>query len=95
MNGQQQQQPQRPRRDPEDNNDMSVSRVLRNVLIWVGILVSLVMVGILMQKGDRVVQELTYSEYKLAIDGNKVSRATIYKTQLNDFEFRGELKSPE
>jgi cell division protease FtsH len=93
MNGQQQ-QPQRPRRDPEDNNDMSVSRVLRNVLIWVGILVSLVMVGILMQKGDRVVQELTYSEYKLAIDGNKVSRATIYKTQLNDFEFRGELKSP-
>ncbi|MFN5602814.1 MAG: ATP-dependent zinc metalloprotease FtsH [Acidimicrobiaceae bacterium] len=73
---------------------MSVSRVLRNVLVWVGILVSLVMVGILMQKGERVVQELTYSEYKLAIEKGKVSRATVYKTQLNDFEFRGELKGP-
>ncbi len=82
---------QRPQRDPDDDNDMSVSRVLRNVLVWLGILVSLVMVGILMQKGERSVQPLTYSEYKSFVTKGYVVRATIVKTQLNDYEFRGEL----
>lgn len=82
---------QRPQRDPDDNNDMTISRVLRNVLVWIGILVSLVMVGILMQKGERTVQPLTYSEYKKYVAMGYVVRATVVKTQLNDYEFRGEL----
>ncbi|MFN6135473.1 MAG: ATP-dependent metallopeptidase FtsH/Yme1/Tma family protein, partial [Bacteroidota bacterium] len=82
---------QRPQRDPDDNNDMTISRVLRNVLVWIGILVSLVMVGILMQKGERTVQPLTYSEYKKYVSMGYVARATVVKTQLNDYEFRGEL----
>lgn len=82
---------QRPQRDPDDNNDMTISRVLRNVLVWIGILVSLVMVGILMQKGERTVQPLTYSEYKKYVAMGYVARATVVKTQLNDYEFRGEL----
>ena len=90
MNGNNQRQ-QRPQRDPDENNDMTVSRVLRNVLVWIGILVSLVMVGILMQKGERTVQPLTYSEYKRFVSQGYVDRATVIKTQLNDYEFRGEL----
>jgi cell division protease FtsH len=82
---------QRPQRDPDDNNDMTISRVLRNVLVWIGILVSLVMVGILMQKGERTMQPLTYSEYKKYVALGYVVRATVVKTQLNDYEFRGEL----
>ncbi|MCX6139892.1 MAG: ATP-dependent zinc metalloprotease FtsH [Candidatus Kapabacteria bacterium] len=84
--------PQRPKRDSEDDNDLTVSRVLRNVLIWVGILVSLVMVGMLMSNGQRQEFQLTFNEYMEVVNANRVQYATITKTQLNDFEFRGTLK---
>ncbi|HLP27454.1 MAG TPA: ATP-dependent zinc metalloprotease FtsH [Candidatus Didemnitutus sp.] len=91
MNGNQQ-RPQRPKRDPEEDNDLTVSRVLRNVLIWVGILVSLVMVGMLMSNGQRQEFPLTFNEYMEVVKSNRVQYATITKTQLNDFEFHGTLK---
>ncbi|MBU3700095.1 MAG: ATP-dependent zinc metalloprotease FtsH [Candidatus Kapabacteria bacterium] len=49
------------------------------------------MVGILMQKGEKTIQPLTYSEYKKYVAMGYVARATVIKTQLNDYEFRGEL----
>jgi len=84
--------PQRPKRDPEDDNDMTISRVLRNVLIWVAILVSLVMIGMVMSNGQRQEFQLTYNEYLEVVKMDRVQYATITKTQLNDFEFHGTLK---
>ena len=91
MNGNPQ-SPQRPKRDSEDDNDLTVSRVLRNVLIWVGILVSLVMIGMLMSNGQRQEFQLTFNEYMEVVKADRVQYATVTKTQLNDFEFHGTLK---
>ena len=91
MNGNPQ-SPQRPKRDSEDDNDLTVSRVLRPVLIWVGILVSLVMIGMLMSNGQRQEFQLTFNEYMEVVKADRVQYATVTKTQLNDFEFHGTLK---
>ena len=92
MNGKPQ-QPQRPKRDSDDNNEMSASRILRNVLVWVGILVSLIMVGFLLRPDGKSIRELSFSDYKRAVKEHKVGYADVYKSQLNDFEFQGTLKS--
>lgn len=85
---------QRPQQGPDDDNDLTVSRILRNVLVWVGILVSLVMVGMLMMGGQKQEWPLTYNEYLEVVKQNRVQYATVTKSQLNDYEFHGTLKQP-
>lgn len=86
--------PQRPERDPEDDGDVTISKVLRNVLIWVGILVSLIMVGMLMMNTQRQEWPLTYNEYMQVVKEGRVQYARVTKSQLNDFEFHGTLREP-
>ena len=78
--------------DPNDDNDLTVSRVLRNVLIWVGILVSLIVVGIMMSSDKSQEWVLTYNEYQNVVRSGNVAEATITKTQLNDYEFHATLR---
>jgi len=86
--------PQRPDRDPGDDGDVTISKVLRNVLIWVGILVSLIMVGMLMMNTQRQEWPLTFNEYMQVVKEGRVQYARITKSQLNDFEFHGTLREP-
>lgn len=86
--------PQRPDRDPDDDGDVTISKVLRNVLIWVGILVSLIMVGMLMMNTQKQEWPLTYNEYMQVVKEGRVQYARVTKSQLNDFEFHGTLREP-
>jgi cell division protease FtsH len=88
--------PQRPRNqpDPDDDNDVTASKVLRNVLVWVGILVSLIMVAMLAMQSQRQDWTLTYPEYRRAVLDRNIQYARVTKSQLNDFEFHADLKQP-
>ncbi|RPI67515.1 MAG: ATP-dependent zinc metalloprotease FtsH [Ignavibacteriae bacterium] len=86
------QPPRKPQND--DDNDLTVSRVLRNVLIWVGILVSLIVVGLMITGPQTQEWPLTYNEYLETVKSKNVKYARVTKTQLNDFEFHAELKQP-
>lgn len=80
--------------DPDGENDMTVSKVLRNALVWIGILVGLVIVGLMMSGVQKQEWPLTYNEYFEVVTQNRVQYATVTKTQLNDFEFHGTLREP-
>jgi cell division protease FtsH len=66
---------------------------MRNVLIWVAILVSLIMVGMFMANQKKNEWPLTYNEYMQVVKEDRVQYATVTKSQLNDFEFHGTLKN--
>lgn len=83
----------KPQQDDGDN-DLTVSRVLRNVLIWVGILVTLVMVSMMLMQKQGQEWELTNNEYRECVQQNRIQYAVIKKTSLNDFSFHGVLKEP-
>lgn len=85
------QRPNKPNHD-DDENDLTVSRVLRNVLIWVGILVSLVMIAMMMMQKQGQEWDLTYNEYLECVNSNRIQYAVIKKSSLNDFSFHGVLK---
>lgn len=89
------QRPKPPRR-PENNDeqDLSVSRVLRNVLIWVSILVSLVVVGLMMTGQQGKEFPVSYTKYVEIVSARNIKEARITKTQLNDFEFHGTTREP-
>lgn len=86
------QPPRKPQND--DDNDLTISRVLRNVLIWVGILVSLIVIGLMVTQPQGQEWPLTYNEYLATVKANNVKYARVTKTQLNDFEFHADLKQP-
>ena len=78
------QRPNTPRKpDNDDDNDLTVSRVLRNVLIWVTILVSLVIVGLMMTGQQGQDWPVSYSKYVEIVKSGNVAEARITKTQLN------------
>lgn len=83
----------KPQQDPEEENDLSMSRVLRNVLIWIGILVGLIVIGVMMTGPQAQEWPLTYNEYLATVKSGNIEYAKITKTQLNDFEFHAQLKS--
>jgi cell division protease FtsH len=83
----------KPQQDPEEENDLSMSRVLRNVLIWIGILVGLIVIGVMMTGPQAQEWPLTYNEYLATVKSGNIEYAKITKTQLNDFEFHAHLKS--
>ena len=83
------QRPQRPPVQGPEDEDQGVSRVMRNVLIWVAILVSLIMVGMFMANQKKNEWPLTYNEYMQVVKEDRVQYATVTKSQLNDFEFPG------
>lgn len=80
---------------PDDDNDMTMSKVLRNVLIWVGILVGLILIATLMMGNQQKEWTVNFNEYQRLVRENKVQYAVIKKSQLNDFEFHGTLKREE
>jgi len=84
----------KPQQEPDGENDMTVSKVLRNALIWVGILVGLVIVALMMSGVQKQEWPLTYNEYYEVVTQGKIQYATVTKTQLNDYEFHGTLREP-
>lgn len=84
----------KPQQDPEEENDLSMSRVLRNVLVWIGILVGLIVIGVMMTGPQGQEWPLTYNEYLATVKSGNIDFAKVTKTQLNDFEFHAQLKAP-
>lgn len=79
---------------PPEDEDVNMSRVLRNVIIWVGVLVTLIMIGMLFMNSQKQVWPLTYNEYINSVKKGLVEYATVKKSSLNDFEFHGKLREP-
>jgi cell division protease FtsH len=80
--------------DGDEENDLTITNVLRNIAIWVGLLVTLIVVFLLFMNNQKPEAPFNYNEYLEAVTQGKVQYATITKSQLNDFEFHGTLKSP-
>ena len=88
--------PKNPSQRPSGNNDddSQVGKVIRSVLIWVVILVGVSLVYMFVHGASRQEFPVRYTDYIEFLNGNLIKSATITKSNLNDFEFHGELKEP-
>jgi cell division protease FtsH len=59
-----------------------------------GIFLSIVVMYVLLHSGQRPEWTVRYTDYLSFLDENLIASATITKSNLNDYEFHGELKQP-
>lgn len=74
------------------DDDSQTGKVIRNILIWLGIIGGVMLVWMVLQTAKRPEYAISYSEYNNFLEMSMIKSATIVKSNLNDFEFRGELK---
>ncbi len=75
-----------------DNPQM---KILRNILIWIILFGGIVMVYMFVQGPQRAEWPISYTKYRQFLNEGKIKSAIISKSQLNDYEFRGQLKNAE
>ncbi|MBX7154752.1 MAG: ATP-dependent zinc metalloprotease FtsH [Bacteriodetes bacterium] len=75
-----------------DDDDSQVGKVIRSVLIWVGIFAGVILLYMFYTGANRDGSPITYTEYIRLLDQNYIEKAVITKSGLNDYEFRGQLK---
>jgi cell division protease FtsH len=87
--------PRPPRKGPNGDDEGNIGRMMRTVLVWLTIFVGVSIVYLIVTNGGAQPTPVTYNEYRRLLEADKIKSATIFKAQLNDYEFRGELKGSE
>ncbi|MEO5931885.1 MAG: ATP-dependent zinc metalloprotease FtsH [Candidatus Kapaibacterium sp.] len=91
MNSRKPLRPVPPRRGPNGDDEGNVNRIVRSVLVWMVILLCAFVVFVIVRNGGQQPSPVTYNEYQRLLNSGAIKKAIVYKSQLNDFEFRGEL----
>ncbi len=78
---------------PDDNFDWS--KIIRMVFGWGAVIVAAVIVMQLFKTGTPTYVEISYKEYVKLLDEDKIRKANVAKSDINDYYFQGELKAEE
>lgn len=83
----------RPRKMRNDD-DFNWGKVLRVILSWSAIILGVFIVMTLFKASEGTEYELDYPEYRKLLAENQIKSAIIRKSDINNFDFHGVLKSP-
>jgi cell division protease FtsH len=87
--------PRAPRKGgPNGDDEGNIGRIMRTVLVWLTIFVGFAVIFMIIRNGGQHAAPVSYNQYHDLLDRGQISRAVVYKSQINDYEFRGELKEP-
>jgi cell division protease FtsH len=91
------QRPGKPRRSGQQfksDDDFNWNKVLKVVLSWSAIILLVFLVMTLFKGAEGTRVELSYTEYEQLLKSGQIAQATIKKSELTNYDFDGELKSP-
>jgi cell division protease FtsH len=74
------------------NGQNQQAKYFKNFLIWAIMISSAIAIFVMTQKTEKTEWPVSYTVYREFVESGKIYEAKIKKTQLNDFEFHGELK---
>ena len=77
----------------DDNFDWS--KIIRMVFGWGAVIVAAVIIMQMMKTGSANYVEISYKQYQEFIDNDKILKATVTKSDINDYAFKAELKAEE
>jgi cell division protease FtsH len=67
---------------------------MRTVLVWLTIFVGVAVIFMIMKSAGTQPVPVSFNQYQELLDQGLIESATVFKSQLNDYEFRGQLKKP-
>jgi len=68
------------------------AKMVRNIFLWLIIFGTIITIYVFVQGNKKPEWPVTYTQYVSFLNENLIYKATIKKSQLNDFEFHGILK---
>ncbi len=78
---------------PDDNFDWS--KIIRLVFGWGAVVVAAVIVMQLFKTNTTNYTEISYNQYEKLLNGNKIVKASVIKSDINDYYFKGSLDHAE
>jgi cell division protease FtsH len=78
---------------PDDNFDWS--KIIRLVFGWGAVVIAAVIVMQLFKSGSTNYAEIPYDQYVKLLTEDKIAKATITKSDVNDYYFKADLKGEE
>lgn len=85
-------QPSNNKKGPLNDGNNAPQGMGKNLLLWLFLGLGVFSLVLIFQDGQKNETKVSYSEYREFLEKDLISSATIYKTQLNDYEMRGKLK---
>ena len=76
-------------------NENPQMKILRNIMIWILLFGGIVMIYMFVNGPQNAEWPVSFTKYQQFLNEDKIKSAVISKSQLNDYEFKGELKNPE
>src|SRR3990172_5193932 len=67
-------------------------KMFRNIMIWMLVFVSIITIYMLFNSQQKPVMKVSFTQYQEFLAENLIYKATVTKSQLNDFEFHGALR---
>ncbi|MBU0473564.1 MAG: ATP-dependent zinc metalloprotease FtsH [Bacteroidetes bacterium] len=71
------------------------SKVIKSVLSWGVVVIAAVIVMQFMNEGTKSGMEITFDQYEVLVNTNKISNAKVIKDETNNYIFEGTLKDKE
>jgi cell division protease FtsH len=101
-NPEQRRRPILPQRGPKGqkqpaggSDDFNWTKVLRVVLGWSAIIMAVFLVMTIFKGQEGTEYEVTFTQYQDFLNNNKIAKAIVKKSNLNDFDFHGTLTEPQ
>ncbi|MCZ6775108.1 MAG: ATP-dependent zinc metalloprotease FtsH [Ignavibacteria bacterium] len=85
----------RPGQQRRPDDDFNWNKVLKVVLSWSAIILLVFLVMTLFKGTEGNEVEITYTEYQEFLKNDRIAKATIKKSEFANYDFHGELRSPE
>lgn len=79
--------------DDNSNKQNPQVKFFKNIVVWVIMISLAVVMFTMMNRMEKQEYPISYTEYKTLLIDGKIYKAKITKSQLNDYDFYGELKS--
>ncbi|HQJ75296.1 MAG TPA: ATP-dependent zinc metalloprotease FtsH [Bacteroidota bacterium] len=80
---------------PKNDDDMNWNRILKVILGWSAIIMAVFFIMTFIRGTEGSEYKITYPQYEALLNSNKIEKAVVKKSELNNVEFHGILKQPE
>jgi cell division protease FtsH len=88
--------PRSPKRSPRQykEDEFNWNKVGRVIASWLGILLAVFVIMYAFTKGEETEHEISFTTFQQLLSDGKFTEAIIKKSNLNDYDFHGRLKTP-
>ncbi|MEW6061341.1 MAG: ATP-dependent zinc metalloprotease FtsH [Bacteroidota bacterium] len=85
----------KPKLPPRNDDEFNWGRAFRVVLSWSAIIMAVFLVMTIFKGAEATEYDITFTQYQEFLQNNLIVKATVKKSNFNDFDFHGVLREPQ